>query len=298
MRAYLSEIGRHPLLTRDQEMEYGQQVQQMMFLKEAKETLSKKLRRDATLSEWSLHVQMTEAELSHTVQCGQRAKRKMIEANLRLVVSIAKKYQNRNLEFLDLIQSGTIGLARGIEKFDPTKGFKLSTYCYWWIRQAITRALADKSRTIRLPIHLTDQLNKIKQAQRRLAQKLGRTATVSELASELKLDPEQIRSCLQCARKPISLDLPVGENSDTEFIELLEDNSALPDEEVIRSCLASDLDSILSELTSQEREVLSLSFGLEDGQELTLGKIGSRLNRSRERIRQIRNKSQNPTAST
>jgi RNA polymerase nonessential primary-like sigma factor len=166
VRTYLREIGRVPLLTREQEIVYGKQVQQMMTLLDAKEALTKKMHQEPTLQEWADHVRKSETEVKQIVHQGKRAKQKMIEANLRLVVAIAKKYQKRNMEFLDLIQEGTLGLERGVEKFDPMRGYKFSTYAYWWIRQAITRAIAQQGRTIRLPIHITEKLNKIKKVQR------------------------------------------------------------------------------------------------------------------------------------
>ena len=186
VRTYLREIGRVPLLTREQEIVYGKQVQQMMSLLEAKSDLVKKLRREPTLKEWAEQVQKSEAELNEALRAGQRSKRHMIEANLRLVVAIAKKYQKRNMEFLDLIQEGTMGLERGVEKFDPTRGYKFSTYAYWWIRQAITRAIAEKARTIRLPIHITERLNKIKKARQQLSQQLGRTPTLIDILTALE----------------------------------------------------------------------------------------------------------------
>ena len=181
VRTYLHEIGRVPLLTHEQEIVYGKQVQKMMTLLAEKEELGSEL----SLKEWADHVQLSEIELNRIIKQGERAKQKMIEANLRLVVAIAKKYQKRNMEFLDLIQEGSLGLERGVEKFDPTRGYKFSTYAYWWIRQAITRAIAQQARTIRLPIHITEKLNKIKKTQRELAQKLGRSADVAEIALPL-----------------------------------------------------------------------------------------------------------------
>ncbi len=287
VRTYLREIGRVPLLTRDEEIIFGKQVQQMMTLLDAKQALAKELDHEPSLAEWAAHVNQPETEVTQTVAQGKRAKQKMIEANLRLVVAIAKKYQKRNMEFLDLIQEGTLGLERGVEKFDPTRGYKFSTYAYWWIRQAITRAIAQQGRTIRLPIHITEKLNKIKKVQRELAQKFGRSPTPSEIAHELELEPMQIREYLNMARQPVSLDVKVGDNQDTELQEMLEDEGPSPEYYTTQEFLRQDLNNLLAELTPQQRQVLALRFGLEDGNEMSLAKVGERLNLSRERVRQL-----------
>ncbi|MEM9212945.1 MAG: RNA polymerase sigma factor, RpoD/SigA family [Cyanobacteria bacterium P01_F01_bin.150] len=287
VRTYLHEIGRVPLLTHEQEIIYGKQVQQMMPLLELKEALAQDLERDISDSEWATHAEVSEAKLKDILQQGQRAKKKMIEANLRLVVAIAKKYQKRNLEFLDLIQEGTLGLERGVEKFDPMRGYKFSTYAYWWIRQAITRAIAQQSRTIRLPIHITEKLNKIKKTQRELAQTLGRSPKPAEIAEELGLEPSQIRDYLVMSRQPISLDMRVGDNQDTELQDLLEDEDASPERYATHQLLKQDLKNLMSQLTPQQQEVLNLRFGLNDGCELSLAKVGLRMNISRERVRQL-----------
>ncbi|WP_414573844.1 RpoD/SigA family RNA polymerase sigma factor [Nostoc sp. CCY 9925] len=287
VRVYLQEIGQFPLLTSDQEITYARLVQQMIALEQQQQQLSEQLHRQPTPSELANFVNKSEIEINQIFQQGQRAKQKMITANLRLVVSIAKKYQRRNLEFLDLVQEGAIGLQRGIEKFDPNRGYKLSTYAYWWISQAITRAIAEKSRTVRLPIHVNEKLNQIKKVQRELFQTLGRRATVAEIAQKLDIEPSQVREYLKVASGTVSLDLKVGDNQETELSELLASEDISPDEHITQLLLRQDLSNLLALLKPVQREVLILRFGLLDNQERSLAQIGEKLNLSRERVRQI-----------
>ncbi|MHC5854445.1 RpoD/SigA family RNA polymerase sigma factor [Nostoc sp.] len=290
VRSYLKEIGRYPLLTPEQEITNARLVQQMMAVEQQREAIALQLNRQPTDLELATSLGQNEAEVQSIIQQGQKAKQKMVTANLRLVVSVAKKYQNRNLEFLDLIQEGTLGLQKGVEKFDPNRGYKLSTYAYWWIRQEITRAIGEKSRTIRLPIHLTEILNKIKKVQRESFQKLGRHATVTEIAEELNLKPNQVREYFSVSKQPVSLDLRVGDNQDTELLDILPDESISSDERLTKELLRLDLNNLLAFLPPIQREILTLRFGLENDHQLSLTEVGLRLNLSRERIRQLEHK--------
>jgi RNA polymerase nonessential primary-like sigma factor len=285
VRVYLQEIGRVPLLGRDEEVELARQVQKLMKLVALKE--AKALTDDEA---WAEAAELSLVELKRLQLSGSRAKKKMIEANLRLVVSVAKKYQNRGLELLDLVQEGTLGLERAVEKFDPTKGYRFSTYAYWWIRQGITRAIATQSRTIRLPVHITEKLNRIKKTQRKLSQNLGRTPTIAEIAEELEMEPAHVRELMSRVPRSVSLETRVGKDKDTELGELLEAEETSPEDSAVQESLRRDVQELLGDLTLRERDVITMRYGLLDGRVYSLSEIGRALNLSRERVRQIESK--------
>ena len=288
VRSYLRDIGRVPLLSHEQEITLGRQVQELMALEELREELTMRAGgEEPSEAQLSEAADLTPAQLKRRLQGGRRAKERMVAANLRLVVSVAKKYTKRNMELLDLIQEGTIGLVRGVEKFDPTRGYKFSTYAYWWIRQGITRAIAEKSRTIRLPIHITETLNKLKKAQRELSQELGRTPTVGELAVAAELPEEEVKDLLCRARQPVSLETKVGDGEDTELLDLLAGEGAGPEEMVAGECLRGDLRELLDQLPELQERVLRLRYGMEGEEPMSLTGIARTLGLSRDKTRNL-----------
>ena len=288
VRSFLRDIGRVPLLSHEQEITLGRQVQELMALEEMREELTMRSGgEEPSEAQLAEAAGLAPAQLKRRLQGGRRAKERMVAANLRLVVSVAKKYTKRNMELLDLIQEGTIGLVRGVEKFDPTRGYKFSTYAYWWIRQGITRAIAEKSRTIRLPIHITETLNKLKKAQRELSQELGRTPTVGELAVAAELPEEEVKDLLCRARQPVSLETKVGDGEDTELLDLLAGEGAGPEEMVAGECLRGDLRELLEQLPELQERVLRLRYGMEGEEPMSLTGIARTLGLSRDKTRNL-----------
>jgi len=279
VKDYLGRIGKVPLLTAGQEVELAKRIEAGLFAEEKLAEGSGVLRADQSI------------DLEQVAEDGKRAKNHLVEANLRLVVSLARRYTGRGMLFLDLIQEGNIGLIRGVEKFDYTKGYKFSTYATWWIRQAITRAMADQARTIRLPVHMVEVVSRLGRLQRQMLQDLGREPTPDELAAGLDMTPETLTEVQKYAREPISLHTPLGEDGDSEFGDLIEDSEAIqPGEAASFTLLQEQLQSVLGTLSEREASVVSMRFGLTDGQPKTLDEIGRVYGVTRERIRQIESK--------
>ena len=296
VRAYLRDIGRIPLLTHEEEIVLGRKVQRLMELEEIRKGLEKQFGYEVDDAEVCDHTEYQDWKTTRReFREGRKAKEKMVSANLRLVVSVAKKYTKRNMELLDIIQEGTIGLVRGVEKFDPSRGYKFSTYAYWWIRQGITRAIAEKSRSIRLPIHITENLNKLKKAQRDLSQKNGYLPDIFELSKELNLEVDEIKDLLCKGRHPTSLEIKVGENHDTSLIDLLEDESQLPDALLERMFIKEAFEDLLKELPDIQAAVIRMRYGIGDDtkEQMTMTAIGQVLNISRDKVRFLETKALN-----
>ncbi|OUL32784.1 RNA polymerase sigma factor RpoD [Nostoc sp. T09] len=287
IRLYLQEIGRIRLLRADEEIELARKIAELLELERIREKLSEQLERDPKDSEWAEAVQLPLSAFRYKLHIGRRAKDKMVQSNLRLVVSIAKKYMNRGLSFQDLIQEGSLGLIRAAEKFDHEKGYKFSTYATWWIRQAITRAIADQSRTIRLPVHLYETISRIKKTTKLLSQEMGRKPTEEEIATRMEMTIEKLRFIAKSAQLPISLETPIGKEEDSRLGDFIESDGETPEDQVSKNLLREDLEKVLDSLSPRERDVLRLRYGLDDGRMKTLEEIGQIFNVTRERIRQI-----------
>jgi RNA polymerase primary sigma factor len=287
IRLYLQEIGRIRLLRADEEIELARKIADLLDLERIRESLSQQLERCPQNSEWANAVNMPLPAFLHRLHLGRRAKDKMVQSNLRLVVSIAKKYMNRGLSFQDLIQEGSLGLIRAAEKFDHEKGYKFSTYATWWIRQAITRAIADQSRTIRLPVHLYETISRIKKTTKLLSQEMGRKPTEEEIATRMEMTIEKLRFIAKSAQLPISLETPIGKEEDSRLGDFIESDGETPEDQVAKNLLREDLENVLDTLSPRERDVLRLRYGLDDGRMKTLEEIGQIFNVTRERIRQI-----------
>lgn len=287
VRMYLKEIGKVPLLSADEEIELAQKMEAGSVAVEKIPLLKERLAETGDEQEKE-EIQAEIKALQLDVDRGSDAKKRLAEANLRLVVSIAKRYVGRGMLFLDLIQEGNLGLIKAVEKFDYRKGYKFSTYATWWIRQAITRAIADQARTIRIPVHMVETINKLIRASRQLLQELGREPTPEEIAEEMKMPVERVREILKISQEPVSLETPIGEEEDSHLGDFIkDDNVPVPADAATFTLLKEQLEEVLGTLTEREQKVLTLRFGLEDGRARTLEEVGKEFNVTRERIRQI-----------
>ena len=287
IRVYLQEIGRIRLLRPDEEIELARKIADLLELEEKAAEFEADHGRLPHTAEWAEMFEMTPIKFRRRLRLGRRAKEKMVQSNLRLVVSIAKKYMNRGLSFQDLIQEGSLGLIRAAEKFDHEKGYKFSTYATWWIRQAITRAIADQSRTIRLPVHLYETISRIKKTTKTLSQEFGRKPTEEEIAEAMEMTIEKLRFIAKSAQLPISLETPIGKEEDSRLGDFIEADIENPEQDVAKNLLREDLEGVLATLSPRERDVLRLRYGLDDGRMKTLEEIGQIFDVTRERIRQI-----------
>jgi len=287
VRSYLRDIGRVPLLSHEQEITLGRQVQNLMVLESIESDLESDLGKKPEINLFAEKAGISPTQLKKKIKSGRRAKERMVAANLRLVVSVAKKYTKRNMELLDLIQEGTIGLVRGVEKFDPTRGYKFSTYAYWWIRQGITRAIAEKSRSIRLPIHITEMLNKLKKGQRELSQELSRTPTLKELSQYVELPENEVKDLMSRAGQPVSLETKIGDGEDTILLDLLSNEIDMPSEQIESDCMKGDLETLLEQLPELQNRVLRMRYGMDGDDPMSLTGIGRVLGISRDRVRNL-----------